>query len=359
MSNLSRYQPKALEDVAAAILTAAGAGESEAKSVAYYLVKADFVGHASHGVLRVKQYVEQIHKGQIACGKTLQLVNEGPGFAVLEGGLGFGQIGAAHATRLACAKAKTQGIALVALRNIAHVGRLGDWVELAAALDCVSFHFVNTLSMPRVAPWGGREGRLSTNPLAWGMPIAGADPIIVDLTTSVVAEGKVRLHRDAGTPIPEGWIVDSEGKSTTDAAALYAGGSLLPLGGLDAGHKGYALSLMVDLMAGAISGGGASGADKRINCNNFTVIAIDPNQLAADDWIGTEAVRFSAWVKSSMPADPGKAVLLPGEVERAARVRHLRDGLPLEESTIQTLKEAALLAGAPVSLIDDFVLAGR
>ena len=110
----------------------------------------------------------------------------------------------------------------MALRNSAHVGRLGDWVELAAALGCVSFHFVNTLSMPRVAPWGGREGRLSTNPLAWDVPIA------------------------------EGWIVDGEGKSTTDAAALYDGGLLLPLGGLAAGHKGYALSLMVDLMAGAI-----------------------------------------------------------------------------------------------------------
>jgi len=356
---MSRYYPKALEDLAAAILIAAGAGAREAQSVAHHLVKSDFVGHASHGVLRVKQYVEQIQKGQIVCSKTPQLVNEGPGFAVLEGALGFGQIGAAHATRLACAKAKTQGIALVALRNIAHVGRLGDWVELAAEFGCVSFHFVNTLAMPRVAPWGGREGRLSTNPLAWGMPVAGADPIVVDLTTSVVAEGKVRLHRDAGTPVPEGWIVDREGKSTTDAAALYDGGSLLPLGGLDAGHKGYALSLMVDLMAGAISGGGASGADKKVNCNNFTVIAIDPNQLAADDWIGTEAARFSAWVKSSVPADAGKPVLLPGEVERAARVRHLRDGLPLAESAIQTLKEAAMLAGAPMSLIDDLVSAGQ
>ena len=356
---MSRYHIEALEDLAAAILIAAGAAAGEAKTVAHYLVKSDFVGHASHGVLRVKQYVEQIQKGQIACDKTPQLVSEGPGFAVLEGWLGFGQIGAAHATRLACAKAKTQGIAMVALRNIAHVGRLGDWVELAAELGCVSFHFVNTLAMPRVAPWGGREARLSTNPLAWGMPVANSDPIVVDLTTSVVAEGKVRLHRDANAPIPEGWIVDREGKSTTDAAALYDGGSLLPLGGLDAGHKGYALSLMVDLMAGAISGGGASGADKKINCNNFTVIAIDPNQLSADDWIGTEAARFSAWVKSSMPTDTGRPVLLPGEVEHAALVRHLRDGLPLAESAIQTLKEAAMLAGAPVALIDDFASAGR
>ena len=351
--------PHALEVLAAKILVAAGANSDEASAVARYLVMSDLVGHASHGVLRVKQYVEQIQKGEIVCRVEPVVVNVGLGFAVLEGGLGFGQVGAERATRLACAKAKTQGIALVALRNSAHVGRLGDWVELAAELGCVSFHFVNTLSMPRVAPWGGREGRLSTNPLAWGMPVAGSDPIIVDLTTSVVAEGKVRLHRDAGTPVPEGWIVDSGGKSTTDAAALYDGGSLLPLGGLDAGHKGYALSLMVDLMAGAISGGGASGADKKINCNNFTVIAIDPNQLAADDWIAREAARFSTWVKSSAPANAGRPILLPGEVERAARVRHLRHGLPLAESAIRTLKEAALLAGAPVSLIDDFLLAGQ
>ena len=265
-------------------------------------------------------------KSSIACNKAPHLVNEGPGFAVREGGLGFGQIGAAHATRLACAKAMTQGIALVALRNSAHVGRLGDWVELAAALGCMSFHVVNTLSMPRVAPWGGREGRLSTNPLAWDMPI------------------------------PDGWIVDRDGKSTTDAAALYDGGLLLPLGELDAGHEGYALLLMVDLMAGAISGGGASGADKRINSNNFTVIAIDPNQLAADDWIGTEAARFSGWVKSSTPADAGKPVLLPADVERNARVRHMRDRLLLSAGAIKTLKDAAALAGASVKLVEDFML---
>lgn len=348
---------RALEDLAAKILVAAGAGEDEAIVVARYLVMSDLVGHASHGVLRVRQYVEQIQKGEIVCRKEPVVVSEGPGFAVLEGGLGFGQIGAEHATRLACAKAKTQGIALVALRNSAHVGRLGDWVELAAELGCVSFHFVNTLSMPRVAPWGGREGRLSTNPLAWGMPIAGAAPIVVDLTTSVVAEGKVRMNRDAGKPVPEGWIVDRDGKSTSDAKALYAGGSLLPLGGLEAGHKGYALSLMVDLMAGAISGGGASGADRKINCNNFTVIAIDPTLLAADDWIGRDAARFSEWIKSATPADASKPVLLPGDVERAARAHNLREGLLLSDATIRTLKDAATLAGAPVTLIEKFIAA--
>ncbi len=348
--------PDALEELAAKILVAAGAGGDEAIAVARYLVMSDLVGHASHGVLRVKQYVEQIQKGEIVCRKAPTAVNEGPGFAVLEGGLGFGQIGAERATRLACAKAKTQGIAMVALRNSAHVGRLGDWVELAAEVGCVSFHFVNTLSMPRVAPWGGREGRLSTNPLAWGMPVAGGAPIVVDLTTSVVAEGKVRLNRDAGKPVPQGWIVDREGKSTTDAKALYDGGSLLPLGGLDAGHKGYALSLMVDLMAGAISGGGASGAERKINCNNFTVIAIDPTLLAADDWIVAEAARFSDWIKSATPADAGKPVLLPGDVERNTRARHLRDGLWLSAGAINTLKDAATLAGASGELVGDFIL---
>ena len=355
MTSGLHVSPRALEDLAAAILISAGASEDEATAVARYLVMSDLVGHASHGVLRIKQYVEQIQKGEIVCRKEPVVVNEGPGFAVLEGGLGFGQVGAERATRLACAKAKTQGIALVALRNSAHVGRLGDWVELAAELGCVSFHFVNTLSMPRVAPWGGREGRLSTNPLAWGMPVAGHDPIVVDLTTSVVAEGKVRLNRDAGRPVPEGWIVDREGKSTTDANALYDGGSLLPLGGLDAGHKGYALSLMVDLMAGAISGGGASGVDRKINCNNFTVIAIDPTLLAADDWIVTEAARFSEWIKSATPADAGKPVLMPGDVERNTRARHIRDGLLLSTGALKTLKDAAMLAGAPVKLVEDFI----
>lgn len=346
--------PERLQRLAAAILAGAGAGEEEAQKVAHYLVKSDLVGHASHGVLRVKQYVEQIGKKQIACRTVPDVITEGPGFAVLEGGLGFGQIGAAEATRIACAKAKTQGIAMVALRNSAHVGRLGDWAELAAELGCASFHFVNTLAAPTVAPWGGKERRLSTNPLAWGMPIENGEPIVVDLTTSVVAEGKVRLARAAGKQIPPGWIVDRDGQSSTDPNDLYNGGALLPLGGLDAGHKGYALSLMVDLMAGAISGGGASGADRKINCNNFTIIAIDTQRIA-DGSIEHEAAQFADWIKSATPADASRPVLLPGDVERATLARHAREGIPLDEGVLAALREAAVAAGLPADIVNQIL----
>ena len=352
MAGVTHCTPDRLERLAAAILVGAGASDGEAASVAHYLVRSDLVGHASHGVLRVKQYVEQIGKKQIVCRVTPQLVNEGPGFAVLEGGLGFGQIGAAHATRLACDKAATQGIAMVALRNSAHVGRLGDWVELAAERGCASFHFVNTLAAPTVAPWGGKERRLSTNPLAWGMPVEGAEPIVVDLTTSVVAEGKVRLARAAGKKIPAGWIVDREGQSSTDPNDLYNGGALLPLGGLDAGHKGYALSLMVDLMAGAISGGGASGADRKINCNNFTVIAIDTTRLSADRAVENEAAQFADWIRSATPADSSRPVLLPGDVERANLERHRRDGIPLDDGVLTALRDAATASGLNADIVD-------
>ncbi len=339
----------------AAILCGAGAGEAEAKSVAHYLVKSDLVGHASHGVLRVKQYVEQIGKGHIVCRTTPQLVSEGPGFAVLEGGLGFGQIGAAHATRLACDKAATQGIALVTLRNSAHVGRLGDWVELAAERGCASFHFVNTLAAPTVAPWGGKERRLSTNPLAWGLPVESGEPIVVDLTTSVVAEGKVRLAHTAGKKIPAGWIVDRDGKSSTDPNDLYNGGALLPLGGLDAGHKGYALSLMVDLMAGALSGGGASGQDRKVNCNNFTVIAIDTTKLSPDRRVESEAAQFVEWIRSATPTDTSRPVLLPGDIERATLARNQRDGIPLDDSILATLREAAVTVGLAAGIVNQFL----
>lgn len=355
MPENARHSPRAIAQLAETILISAGAGDEEARSVAKYLLMSDLVGHASHGVMRVKQYVEQIRNGQIKCRVTPQIVNEGPGFAVMEGGLGFGQVGAAEATRLACEKAASQGIAIVALRNSAHVGRLGDWVELAAELGCASFHFVNTLAMPRVAPWGGREPRLSTNPLAWGMPAGGREPIVVDLTTSVVAEGKVRLARNAGKQIPAGWIVDRDGKASTDPAALYDGGTLLPLGGLDAGHKGYALSLMVDLMAGALSGGGASGPQRKINCNNFTVIAIATETLAPDGSISNEAAHFAEWIRSATPIDPQRPVLLPGDIERAARARHLREGLLLDGALIQVLHDAAAMAGTPKSKIDQLL----
>ncbi len=345
------HSPPAIARLAETILVAAGAAPDEARMVAHYLIAADLAGHASHGVMRVKQYVEQIRKGEIVCDMVPRTVNEGPGFAVLEGGLGFGQIGAAAATRVACDKAASQGIAIVTLRNSAHVGRLGDWVELAARAGCISFHFVNTLSMPRVAPWGGKEGRLSTNPLAWGMPVAGGDPIVVDLTTSVVAEGKVRLARNARESIPAGWIVDRDGRQTTDPAQLYDGGSLLPLGGLEAGHKGYALSLMVDLMAGALSGGGASSDTRKVNCNNFTVIAIAERQLAGDGSIAAEARQFVDWVRSATPVDAASPVRMPGEVERARCSRQLRDGLELDEGVRQALRDAAVLVGVPLSRV--------
>lgn len=347
--------PARLERLAATILAGAGAAGDEAKSVAHYLVMSDLVGHASHGVLRVKQYVEQIRKGQIVCRVTPKIINEGPGFVALDGMLGFGQIGAAKATLIACEKAKAQGIAMATLRDSAHVGRLGDWVELAASHDCVSMHFVNTLAAPTVAPWGGRERRLSTNPLAWGMPVKGGDPIIVDLTTSVVAEGKVRLARAAGKAIPAGWIVDGEGRSSIDPDALYNGGALLPLGGLDAGHKGYALSLMVDLMAGALSGGGSSGPDRKINCNNFTVIAIDHSRIAGGDAISTEAAAFADWIKSATPIDETRPVMLPGEVERAHKARAMRDGLALDDGVIDALKEAATMADLPSAIVADIL----
>lgn len=343
--------PDRLEKLASVILVGAGAANEEAASVARYLVRSDLVGHASHGVLRVKQYVEQIGKGQIVCRKQPTVVNEGPGFAVLEGHLGFGQIGAAIATKLACEKAATQGVAMVALRNSAHVGRLGDWVELAAAQGCASFHFVNTLAAPTVAPWGGKERRLSTNPLAWGMPVENGEPIVVDLTTSVVAEGKVRLARTSGKKIPAGWIVDRDGQSSTDPTDLYNGGALLPLGGLDAGHKGYALSLMVDLMAGAISGGGASGADRKINCNNFTIIAIDSKRIA-DGHIEHEAAQCADWIRSATPVDDSRPVLLPGDVERATLARHQRDGIPLDEGVLTALREAAAAADLSADIVN-------
>lgn len=344
--------PPRLADLAARVLAAAGAGEEEARKVAARLIEADLVGHASHGVLRVKQYVEQIGKGQIRCRVEPDVVNEGPGFAVLEGNLGFGQINAEIATRLACGKAHEQGIAIVALRNSAHVGRLGDWVELACELGCVSFHFVNTLAAPTVAPWGGRERRLSTNPLAWGMPVAGGDPIIVDLTTSVVAEGKVRLARAAGKPIPPGWVVDKQGQSTTNPADLYEGGALLPLGGLDAGHKGYALSLMVDLMAGALSGGGASGADRTVNCNNFTVIAIDAEKLHDGATATQQAAEFIEWIQSATPTDASRPVLMPGDVERNARTERLKRGIPVDDGVLQSLRDAARQAGLDPVIVD-------
>ena len=207
-----RHVPAArLIELSTAIMHAAGCNRDEAATIARRLVDSNLVGHDSHGVLRVSRYLDWMRKGWVKANQAPSVVFENDSIAIVDGNRGFGQIVGEFAGKLGTDKAAQGGIALVGLRNCGHLGRVGDWAELAAAAGQVSLHFLNTSGAQRVAPFGGSDRRLSTNPITIGVPVKDGEPIIVDMTTSMAAEGKLMVAVNRGEQVPEGWISDAQG----------------------------------------------------------------------------------------------------------------------------------------------------
>ncbi len=318
-----------------------GCAAGEASTVARRLVDSNLVGHDSHGVIRVGKYLEWVREGWIRPNQPASIVFESEAMAIIDGNRGFGQVAGEFAGALGTAKAAKAGIAMIGLRNCGHLGRVGDWAELAAAKGQVSLHFLNTSGAQRVAPFGGSDRRLSTNPITIGVPVRGGDPVIVDITTSMVAEGKLFVAINKGEQVPEGWIVDKNGKPTTSPDDFYAGGALLTVGA----HKGSGLSIAVDLLAGAITTGKSSDPQDTVLRNNMLSIYIAPQVYDVEGTVSDEVSRLLQWVKASPPAIPGQPVLLPGEVERTSRILRTAQGIPVDDKTWGDLVAAAESVG--------------
>ena len=334
-------QASRLVELVTAIMHAAGCNRDEAATIARRLVDSNLVGHDSHGVMRVGKYLDWTRAGWVRPNQTPTVVFESDAIAIVDGNRGFGQVVGEFAGKLGTRKAAKTGVALVGLRNCGHLGRVGDWAELAAAEGQVSLHFLNTSGAQRVAPFGGSDRRLSTNPITIGVPVAGDEPIIVDMTTSMAAEGKLMVALNRGERVPEGWIIDKHGRSTTEPKDFYDGGALLTVGG----HKGSALSIVTDLLAGAISTGRSSDPEDTVLRNNMLSIYIAPAVYDTKGVVASEVARFVDWVKASPPARPDAAVLLPGDVERRTRSERARAGIPLDEKTRADLIAAAASVG--------------
>ncbi len=260
------------------IFAAAGSHHHEAERIAHYLVEANLVGHDSHGVIQVPRYIDRVRAGTVVANQTVEIVSENEILTVLDGRLGFGQVIGEEAMRIALDKCAKFGLSLVALRNSGHLGRIGDWAEMAAREGKIAILFVNTNGGGiLVAPHGGNERRLSADPIAAGVPVPDGPPILLDISTCVIAEGKVRVAANKGVRVPEGCLLDSQGQPTTDPKDFYASppGVLLPLGG----HKGFALGVIVEVLAGALSGGSCSRPGAKLVCNNMLTIVIDPQRL--------------------------------------------------------------------------------
>ncbi len=320
--------PDRLRALAVAICRAAGSAEDEARAVAENLVDANLTGHDSHGVGMLPIYIDAARRGALKLGMAPKIVSETAATLVVDGQRGYGQTIMKAATDLLCDKAKSAGAAVLALRNTHHIGRIGAWAEQAAARGFASFFVVDVAGVDaKVAPHGGREGRLGTNPICLGLPVKGGHPVVADMATSRIAVGKVRVAYNKGVQVDPGSLIDAAGNPTTDPGVMFSPdgptGALLTM----AAHKGYALSALAELFSGALGGGGTIASlppeTKRIT-NNAIAVAIDPAALGTADYIAGEAARLETWLKSS-PGD----VMLPGEPERRARAARAR-AIPMD-----------------------------
>ena len=335
-----------LTALASAIFTAAGASPDNTRTVVSSLVGANLAGHDSHGVIRIPSYVEDIRKGRLKPAATPFVTRETGPTTSVDGAATFGQVGARFATETAARRARETSIAGVALKRGHHTGRVGGWAELGASQGMITLAAGarHRVSDRTVAPFGGRAPALGTTPIAWAIPRSGGQPpILLDFATSAAARGKLLVARAKGEPLPPGWIVDSEGRPSTDVEDFFNGGFLLPF----AGHKGYALSVIVELMAIGLSGGDLLDSSEHGSC--LFVLCIDPKAFRPIEEFDQTVENTAARLKSIPPAEGFDEVLLLGEPEARSRAARTRDGIPLPENTWQALVTVARDFGVPLT----------
>ena len=346
-----RVAAAALTRFVAATFRAAGVTEADADCVAQALVAADLEGHASHGVIRAADYLRAIDQGLTDVRARPEIVADELATARVDGHHGFGQVAGRFAIGVAIAKAREHGVSAVALVRCTHVGRLGDYVALAAAEGMVGLAFCTaTGAAGRVAPFGSTQPLLGTNPFAVGVPSADPEPVVLDFATSVVAEGKLQVARNKGESVPEGWLLSPDGQPTTDPSDHYIGGPLLAFGG----HKGSGLAIVNDLLGGILAGKGTPALPGLVSGNGVLFVVIDVRRLRplADFLAGVAA--HSGMIRSAAPASGFDAVMVPGDPERRAAAEHERHGIPIDAATWKALTEAAAARGvdAPERLPD-------
>ena len=327
------------------IFEAAGATPAVAQRVSDSLVTNNLMGHDSHGAIRITAYLDKINQGQIVPQAQPAVVRETPSTALIDGHWAFGQVVAARGMEIAIAKAREQNISAVGLFHCPHIGRVGEYPAMAAQQGMIGITMCN--SRPpggNTAPFGGRKPFFSTNPMALAVPAGEGPPLLLDFATSVVAEGKVRVARNRGERIPQGWIVDSDGHPSTDPQDLYEGGALLPFGR----HKGYGLALFIDILGGALTGTGCTSMPDYDEGNGTFMIVIDiQNFRPLEDFKAYVDQLFAA--TKEVPLAPGfEEILIPGEIEYRTLAQREREGIFVEDVTWAQIVDAGQGLGVDV-----------
>ena len=336
---------------AAIILIAAGSTPSEANTVAGNLVLANLSGHDSHGVGMLPRYVDAVLEGGLKPNSSVRVVLDTGSLLTLDGQRGYGQIVGEQAMALGIARAQTHGSCIMTLGNAHHLGRIGHFAEMAVAQGLVSLHFVNVLSRPVVAPFGGADGRYGTNPCCIGVPLKGREPFVLDFATSRVAQGKMRVAYNEGRRAEPGTLIDEDGRPTTDPGVVVVPqskglfGALLAFGE----HKGYGLAVACELLGGALTGGGTwhqpTDPAVRAVINGMLTILIDPARLGTQTSFEEEALAFVDWLQVG-PVAPGfDAVQIAGDPERAYRKQRQTDGIAVDAQTWQEIVAAGHKVG--------------
>jgi uncharacterized oxidoreductase len=346
------------------IFIAAGCSKAEGARIGKYLVTANLTGHDSHGVQRVPRYLQWKDEGFFIADRKVEIVSETPVLAVVDGLYGFGQTVAPQAVEIGIRKCKAMGLAAVALRNAGHIGRVGDWAELAAAEGLVSVHFVNAAGSSLVAPFGGVERRFSTAPYCVGVPRPGEAPLVLDFATSIVAEGKVLNASFGGKKIPDDALIGPDGRMSGDPHVLY--GDYEPSGPRNykqgkgairafGDHKGSGLAFMCELLGGSLTGTGATEEGRRFANGMFSVY-VDPKVVDPVGFFPKDVVRYTRHVKSAKPSAKGGEVLVPGEPEQRMRADRGKNGVPLPVDTWTAICAAARKVGIDEARIKDAAL---
>jgi uncharacterized oxidoreductase len=339
-----------LESLACDVFRAITVPPAGAAWMAKLLIRANLRGHDSHGVIRVPQYVASWKKGEADPKAEPVVVQDGPATALVDGKRGFGQIVARRGMEVAMAKAAAIGVAAVGVYNSNHIGRLADYTEMALERDMLALLAVNAGGAgQRMAPWGGRAPRLSTNPFAFACPTGSAVPISFDVATTVAAEGKVRLKRNRKEQAPPGWLIDADGKPTTDPNTLYGTpeGSILPVGG----HKGYSLALMVEVLGGIMARAGHSRENPGPVMNGIFMVVVDIARFVSPQNFRSEADDLIRYLKTS-PLVPGVSeIMYPGEPEARSEAERLQKGIFVEEETWGQIVQAARDLGVTVPAV--------
>ncbi|MEL0107834.1 MAG: Ldh family oxidoreductase [Rhodospirillaceae bacterium] len=330
-----------LQHIAKRLLEGAGVAEDEAEIVARHSIGANLAGHDSHGIISIPTYIARIGDGHIVPGAPFEIEKESPTTTVINGNWGLGYVVSEKAMKLTIEKAKTSNVAACTIYQQSHVGRVADYPIMAAKEGMIAMMTCDSgRTKKNVVPFGGKEKRLGTNPIAIAMPSNLDGAFHIDFSTAAAAAGKINVAVARGTEVPLGWLLDKDGNPTSDPTQLKQGGALLPLGGSE-GYKGYGLSAMVEIFSALLPGlGFGVNPDGPHNDGSFMAVFNVAAFRDLETFKG-EITEFAEYLNTTPPAKGYDKVYYPGEIEHERTLKGLKEGITIDDNTWKKLSGLA------------------